>query len=257
MPFSVSVKNDFEKFASGYLDGQQKQVRYAARIALNNVAKGAVEDIKGRLPKIFDRPTPATVNAQFVRYATADNLVATVEIKDFTGKGSAPADWLSAEILGGQRDHKRSEVALIASGIMQPDQFWTPGQGLETSLNAYGNVPASRVVQALSRVAAFGEQGYAANASEKTKKMLARRKLAARGGKSGTDYFLWRDADGRVKAIMQVLGKGDVEPILFFTDRTPIYSKRFQFNDMVLNYVETHIGVEMAKSLELAFGTAR
>jgi len=56
---------------------------------------------------------------------------------------------------------------------------------------------------------------------------------------------------------MQLLGKGDVEPILFFIDRQPVYKSRLPFNDLVLAYVEEHIGAEMAKCLELAFATAR
>lgn len=256
MPITVSVKADFDKFAAGYLDGQQKQVRYAARIALNNVAKAAVEEIKGKLPSIFDRPVPATVNAEFVTYATADSLTAAVGVKDFAGKHASPQDWLAAEILGGIRRHKRSENALIAKGLMEPDQFWVPGEGMETAMDAFGNVPGRRIQQALSRVGGFGEQGYMANASDKTRKMLARKGMVA-SRRTGTDFFVWRDADGRPKALMQLLGKGDVEPILFFTDRQPVYTTRLPFSDLVLGYVEEHIGAEMAKCLELAFATAR
>jgi hypothetical protein len=116
-------------------------------------------------------------------------------------------------------------------------------------------VPSGMVTQILSRISAMGEQGYKGNVSGAAKRKLRKLKLATR--KTGTDFFVWRDRDGRARAIMQLLGKGDVEPVLWFTDRTPVYSKRFAFDDIVLAEVERTFMPGMAEALEIALRTAR
>jgi hypothetical protein len=219
-PLKLNLSGDLAKYADQFRGDVEKQLRFAGAVALTKSAQAAQKSIVDAMPHLFDRPTPSTLNSLRVVPATKAKLEATVLVKDFTGKGPAPQDWLSAEILGGDRRHKRSENALIRAGVMQPDQFWTPGEGTEATLDAYGNVPSSMIVQAISRVSAFGEQGYRANAGDKLRRRLLRKKLVA-SKKTGTDYFIWRDKDGRAKAIMKLMGKGDVEPVLWFTDRVP------------------------------------
>jgi hypothetical protein len=255
-PFKVNLTGDLAKFSDAFRGDVEKQLRFAGAVALTHSAQAAQKAIVDKMPHIFDRPTPSTLNALRVVPATKSKLEATVLVKDFTGKGPAPQNWLSAEIMGGNRAHKRSENALIRAGVMQPDQFWTPGEGTETTLDAYGNVPSGLISQALSRIAAFGEQGYRANASDTMRRRLLRKKLVV-SKRTGTDFFVWRDADGRAKAIMQLLGKGDVEPILWFTDRVPVYAPRLLFDDLVLATVEASFGREMAAAIEMARSTAR
>ena len=143
-------------------------------------------DVRKKLPSIFDRPIPFTVSS--VRYgkATRSDLRSRVYISDDAPKGLSPRKYLKAEIEGGVRGDKRSERALKAAGLMQSGQQVVPGRGME--LDRFGNVPGPTMVRILSRIAAFGQQGYSANASEKTKKKLARAKMAARRG--GTDFFV-------------------------------------------------------------------
>jgi isocitrate lyase len=195
-----------------------------------------------------------------VRYATADNLTASIEIKDFIGKGHSPQQWLSAEIDGGDRRQKASEKALISAGVMNPGQFWTPNiapnppAGL---LDAYGNVPGSTIVQIMSRLGAFGEQGYKANMTERTRKRLIKRgMLVARNQRTMSDYFVYRK-DGVPHAIMQLVAKGDARVVLWLTSDQPRYSPRFKFDDLVLSFVEKNFKPEMARCLEHALSTAR
>ncbi len=260
LPFVVNVSGGFAKNATEFRDSTEKQLRYAARIALNNTAKAAVEDIKARLPSIFDKPTPATLNSMFVRYATPDNLSASIEIKDFTGKGHAPQQWLMAEIDGGDRRQKASEKALISAGVMNPGQFWTPNVAPNPPpglLDPYGNVPSSTIVQIMSRLGAFGEQGYKANMTERSRRRLLRKgMLVARGQRSMSDYFVYR-RDGVPRAIMQLVAKGDARAVLWLTNDQPRYSPRFKFDDLVLAFVEKHFKPEMARCLEHALATAK
>jgi hypothetical protein len=255
VPFRINLSKDFDTFARQFRGDVEKQLRFAGAVALTRSAQEAAETIAKAMPDIFDRPTKSTVNALRVVPATKSKLEATVLVKDFIGKGPAPQDWLSAEILGGNRAHKRSENALIRAGVMQADQFWTPGQANEGQLDQSGNVPAGVITKILSRISALGEQGYRANASDATRRRLRKLKLATR--RTGTDYFVWHDADGRAKAIMQLMGKGHVEPVLWFTDRMPVYAPRFHFDDMVLETVAKAFGPQMAAALELARRTAR
>ncbi len=108
---------------------------------------------------------------------------------------------------------------------MEPDQQMVPGEG--APLDAYGNIARGALTRILSRIGAFGEQGYAANATATTRRRLAKAKLAVRS--TGTDYFVKRDKGGRPQGVYQLLGGHQVRPVLIFTDRRADYRKRFDF----------------------------
>lgn len=224
MPIEVSVKADFSGLERALLDMSKELGQKAAATAVARTAARARLDMREQLPNIFDRPTPFTVNS--VRFAAdPDARSASLFISEDGPKGTSPATYLRAEIMGGPRRDKRSERALIMAGIMAPDQQMVPGEG--APLDAYGNVRRGALTQILSRINAFGEQGYAANATETTRRRLRRRKLAHR--QTGTDYFVGKNRDGRAGAVYQVIGRHNIRPVLIFTDRKAHYGKRFDF----------------------------
>jgi len=88
-----------------------KQVLFAMAKALTQTAVQAQTDIVQAMTQVFDRPTPYTLNSTYVSPATKDRLEATVKLKDVSAKGLPATKYLAAEVFGGTRNAKRSEIA--------------------------------------------------------------------------------------------------------------------------------------------------
>lgn len=174
-----------------WLDDVGKQARFAAMRAINETAKDVQREIKDEIRQVFDRPTPYIVNSiRITTWAKRDKLEAVIEPKYMGGKGVEPTKVLQAEIAGGKRRLKKSEVALQRVGILPPGYVTVPGAA--APLDGFGNIKGSFLVQLLSYFQAFGEQGYRANMTSKRKGQLARRGLSTGGFRSigGVEYFV-------------------------------------------------------------------
>jgi hypothetical protein len=94
---------------------------------------------------------------------TGTNTSSASRTTGAVSKGTPASKFLAPEIYGGQRGQKRSERALTryappdVKRAMGNRGYWVPGPGL--TLNAYGNVSGSTMVQILSDLKAFGEVG--------------------------------------------------------------------------------------------------
>ena len=172
-----------------------RQVRFATIGAINDAVYAARAAEQAAMAKVFDRPTPYILRSVKVRMAARDKPAGEVYI-DFwgSGKGVPPEKILAAEVFGGRRRAKRAEVALQRVGILPRGFGMTPGPGAKTHLDVFGNVKGSFIVQLLSYFAAFGEQGYRANMTDKRRKGLAKLRRNANGYKSiqGVQYFVSR-----------------------------------------------------------------
>ncbi len=177
------------------LDATAKRIQRATVIGLTRTAVQVKAAIRAELPKVFDRPTPWTLNSLFVAPAKFAQEVpeARVWIKDDTGgKGIAPTQYLLPEIEGGPRNWKRSERALQRAGFLGADEQIVPAAG--ATLDAWGNVQRGLIVQLLSYFAAFGEQGYRANATDRSRARRAKRGRTEEGFVTirGVEYFISR-----------------------------------------------------------------
>lgn len=211
----------------------QKAIRSAAARALSRVATYARADVQKRLPSIFDRPVSWTINSVRYQKATEENLTAGVFISDDPNKGGLSArKFLGAQMRGGLRGNKRSENLLRNSGLARADQQWVPGSAMQ--LDAHGNVPGSRMAQILSRLSAFHEMGFSANVSERTKNRLMRKNMGVQ--KTRTEFFIAHDRGGDPLGVWQLMGPGQVRPVLIFTNRRPSYRVRFPLRDMVKEF---------------------
>ena len=195
---------------------------------------------------IFDRPTPFTVHSIRYHPASGEALQAEVYISDDAAKGISPRKYLRPEIEGGARNMKRSERVLIAAGDMLSNQSMVPSR--QFPLDRYGNVPGPKMVQILSRVKAFGEVGYAANANKRTTKRLQKLGVTIHK-KTGTDYFVARGHSGQPLGIWQVTSPGQVRPVLIFTDKRPAYRARFPFVDLVMDVFNRYWSAEVVRAL--------
>ncbi|SIT43682.1 conserved hypothetical protein [Paraburkholderia piptadeniae] len=120
-PFAISVVSNAAAVARGLSDVERKQLPFAIAQTITAVARLAAKAEKDAMPKVFDRPTPFTVNSVAVKGATKSNPQAVVYIKDIAAAYLAPYEF------GGQ--HK-----LIGSG-----KTWLNPKD-RALLNKYGNL---------------------------------------------------------------------------------------------------------------------
>ena len=158
--------------------------------ALNDSAFAARATIQKGMDSVFDRPTPYIRKSVWVTPATPEKLEASVAPTYFGGKGVDPQKILQAEVFGGRRRLKRSEVLLQNAGILPPGYVTVPGAACP--LDSYGNIKGGFLVQLISYFKAFSEQGYRANMTDKRKKGLAKFGKSERGYKTinGVVYIL-------------------------------------------------------------------
>ena len=127
-------------FGRQLTDLEQSQLPFAASQAANKVAYEIRERWKRQAPRVFDRPTPLTVNAAMYRKATKDKPYAEIYIRDEAFKGTPPAKYLLTEVEGGQRRRKGFERLLQGKGLLSPSQVAVVARVARPS--QYGNGPA-------------------------------------------------------------------------------------------------------------------
>jgi len=179
---TLDIKSELPK-AIRWTDAMTKQLPFAIAKAMTESAKKAQVALKAQIPRYVDRPTPFTMNATFVRFASPKKLEAWVGFKDFASKGTPATKYLQPMIAGGPRRQKSSERQLVAAGVIPSGSFIMPADVTPLKLNAYGNLSGGIYTQMLSRLKALGEQGYTANVSGSERSQAKR---------SDRDYFAGR-----------------------------------------------------------------
>lgn len=155
------------------LRGMGKQVRFAAAKALTQTAYAAKAEVAARMPSELDRPKPATSRAMRVDKATRDNLTAVVRLNE-RGEGIPAADFLAHNVVGGRRGMKRSEMMLVAAGLLPAGMHTIPGAAAK--LDSYGNMSRGQIVSILSYFKTFGVAVFGRD---------TRSRQGSRGGKKG------------------------------------------------------------------------
>lgn len=136
-----------------HLANQQKQVTFAAAVALTKTAKAAERETYEEFRRTFDRPTPTMMRALRTKTATKADLTARVFVKDRPLGGKNPysmAELLAHQFKGGGRIQKQLEAVLRQQGLLQPGQFVVPGGAAK--LDRYGNMVRGQIVQILSQI---------------------------------------------------------------------------------------------------------
>lgn len=262
----IEVQSNLAELPKLYID-VDRQMRFAASVALNRTADTVRKAINSEMQSSFDRPTPYTLRALRVRRSDRNTLTAHVDFKDAgaAGKGTPADRYLSPQVYGGGRSRKRSERALEAAG-MSAGKYMVPGAG--ATLDQYGNVSRGQIVQLLSYLQAFGEHGYRANATDRSRKRLAKLGRSDGGYKKigGVQYFVSRGKGTVTNGRRQPLAAGvwrktgvhgvDVHPVLLFVD-APTYQPRLSFYEVAEDTFDQHFDGEYETALEAAMRSAR
>lgn len=267
----ISVKVDTSGLMrlQAELAGKSKQVRFATSRALNAAAHKASQATKDEMRKVFDRPTPWVLGSVRYTKATKSKLESTVDF-DFWGnkQGVTVSKVLNAEIFGGQRKLKRHEAALRRMGALPTGMAIVPGVGAK--LDSFGNMSSGQINQILSWFSAFGEQGYKANMTAKT------RDRRARGTKKsyGFEYFVvspgarrtWSRGEGKSQGshkmqpgiyLRTITGYGSaIKPVMIFV-RMPAYKRRLDFYGVAERAARKEFNEQFPSMLNEAMRTAK
>jgi len=222
----LSIKVDgVDKAVGTILSSAQKLPSRAAQ-RLNTAAFAVRSALQQEMARTFQGGvTPFISRSIQVFKATATNLLATIEPRDYGGKGGNPYLIIRNQVLGGDRVLKASERQLRLAGLLQPGFYIVPGQA--AVLDRYGNLSGRFMQQLLSYLQAYTLAGYDANMSKKKKARLKRQ---------GVEYFV---TQGKLRGghlapgIYQRRGPGgvDINPIVMFV-RKPTYKPRLRWHEV-------------------------
>ena len=248
----ISVRADVRQ-ARRYFEAVAKnQLPFALAKAITTTGKAIKEEEYKTMRRVFDRPTPYTMNSLFLKSATKARLEAKVWLKYDTFKGTPAEKYLFPQIAGGGRRHKRFENALIAAGVMPGGFFAVPARGAD--LDGYGNMRRGQIVQILAYFRAFPEAGYKANMDAKGRRRLA--KTTQR--KLGIRYFALGKRRGKLGpgVYMVFTGSRQVRKVITFA-RSVGYSKRFPYYEVADRVIGTQFKQNIDDAIEHALQSAR
>jgi hypothetical protein len=210
-----------------------KQIPAATADAINHTLFAARKAIQAQMSRDFDRPTPYTLNSMYVDKAKASELKAQLWFKKLEAKSasgySGVAHYLIPQIFGGRRKRKQFESQLQRSGAMPAGTYAVPGPAAE--LDQYGNMRARQITQVMAWLQAFGEEGYDANVTARS------RTRALKGSKTRRPYafFAANGKDRRTRHLPPGVYKRvktawgwALQAVLLFV-KTPRYRTRLQF----------------------------
>ena len=231
----ISVKAQTDSVKRWLNDEQKKKFPKVLSQTLNAVAFDAKHQNKTEIAKVFDNPVAATRNATWVNKSTSKKLFAEVKIKskDEVGWNVTPNMWLQPQVDGGERPHKAYEKALIARGIMNPNQYTVVNSSYR---NKSGNITGGRVMQILSQLGAAEKYaGYNANETDASRKRAGSRR----------QRYVAINRGGRPVGVFIRKGS-NLENVLAFTDKAPMYQERFDFYGMSMKAYDKNFERELA-----------
>jgi hypothetical protein len=219
----VKLSGNLAKVRKEIADARTTRIPTITRNAINDSAVIARDAEKQRIRAAFDRPVRFTVNAPvFPAHlrATTQHQEATIMVRDEARGGTAPSVYLKPEIEGGPRPLKPFERILRNAGILRSGEFAVPARGV--TLNAYGNISGNVIQNILSQLKAFGEVGFLANETPRSRKRAGKRRAVR--------YFMPRQgtATSLPRGIYERRGRA-IKAVLIFVRQAPRYQARYAF----------------------------
>ncbi|QPC43996.1 hypothetical protein HW532_15640 [Kaustia mangrovi] len=210
---------------------ESRQWPFAIAMALTRIGKRVKSAERDEMKRVFDRPTPYTLNSLRLEPATKSDLQARIWFREFAGKGTPAAKYLLPQVYGGSRVEKRFERR-IGLGYLMPTTA--------APLDRYGNVRRSIYSKILSGVGAQGDPYQ----------------NSPRGSRKRKTYFRGTPRGHGVPGIWERQGRDRLRPI-FIAIPSPSYSPRFAFFGVAERSVNEHWEVEFNTAIQRALGTSR
>ena len=234
----LSVQSDTKQLTA-YLKGvQKKQIPFATKNALNDVAFDARSFVKKSLPRRFDRPTQGLISSVQVKKTNKKDLTAIV---GFAGLGfrttkwsESPAKIMRRHIKGGTRFPK------MGGKLRSPSD--TKGGGIK--LNMFGNIAGkkNKIAKMIGKSDQFFEGVPKGNFSNKDRGIWERTPANNKRAK-GSKAKKW-------KATGKIVQRIAYEP---FTK----YKARYPFEKIVVLAVNKNYKKRFERALKEALKTAR
>lgn len=230
----IDVRSNIKEISRWLDDAQKKQIPFATVYAMTLTARDVAWEEIGVMQRVFDRPTPYTLNALQVKPATTKTRVATVEFKE--GFGGTPAKrYLNPHVNGGPRSQKSHEQQIAP--LLKGYSYLIPAAGYP--VNAYGNLNGGTIRKIISQLQVSRNPDANASQSSRSK---ARRSAQA--------FFVAQNG----KTVMERRGKV-VRPVLVGI-RSPSYSKRFPFYETGAAVVAARLPVNFEVAFQRAMATS-
>ena len=274
----ITVTGNFKEASKALSTTLQQKMHDAAMAALNAAGYAGMKAGKSEMERVFDRPTPwikkelrftqagldleGKTPAELAKLRNIQGRPAKHKSESITigfswdgnKQGVTAEDVLMAEIYGGPRKLKRFESALQRIGVLPRGMFIVPGPAAR--IDAYGNMAVGQINQILSWFDAFGEQGYRANKYDKGRRRARKTTKKTRG----YEYFAVLRTEGGLRPgvyqrIPFAWGNA-IRPIMYFV-RQPVYSRRFDFHDVVSRAAVARFRSTYPRMLDAALKTAR
>lgn len=227
----------------------------AFRDALNKTALDVRDELVDEMRKVFDRPTPYTLNSLRIERATIANLRSTIW---FRGTDSMK-HYIMPQVYGGNRFQKRSESLLRRRGILGAGEVMVPASNAAVRRDAYGNVSRGQIQQILSQLGAFYLAGSNKNETSDKKakregKLLSQRYFVARKGESRTGFGSWKNGQkiqhlkSGIWMRVRTISGNEIYPIFFFVSKAT-YRIRFKFHEVAQKTAKANFERQYNKAL--------
>lgn len=250
----VKIEVDVSSAGRALTALQREQLPFALSVGLNDTGK----DIQRALEQgtsAFDRPRPVTRRGSRMERSSKRNLTAIVRLAR-RADGSPPVnEYLQAEVMGGRRPMKRSEILLQRAGILPAGQQTRPGKGAR--LDAYGNMSRGQIVQILSYFRTFGGISTSGRRRGKKGTITASQVLnRAQGAKRRPiEFFAVPDGmPGLAAGIWERRGKR-IQPVLIFI-RPPSYRPIYEFERIARRTADQRFAPNFERAMDRALRTA-
>lgn len=209
----------------------EKDIRWAAKWALDDTAADVLLHVQDRMDEVFDRPTRFTKNAFMVRKAHTRDLEAQVVERPSVGK----RHYLKVQEFGGRRGQTGLEGLLSARLAYDGHiQAAVPASGAK--LDAYGNWSTGERNQALSAVQSQRDQ-----TSNTTARSRGRNRKRA-------GFFVPREGSKLSPGIWRRNPDGSIQKVLNFTMTPPVYEERLGFFDGAAEVYAARLSVHLKRT---------
>lgn len=236
-----SISSNIAEVEASMQRVMSQQLPFALSRAINDTADSVIEAEQVEMSRVFDAPTPFTMNALMARKSSKDNLVAEVRTKDTVGR----RHYLSVETEGGPRGAKAFETLIARrAGVSMHIAAVLPADAAR--IDQYGNWSMGQINQVLSGLGAHRD-----GAANTTKASAKRAKPRGRGS-----YFVPRNG-GLSPGVFHRDASGVLHHIATFVSAAPVYTPIFKFDEVAQSTANRVMPGHLARRLSEALATAR
>jgi hypothetical protein len=244
MAITLDVKTDIALALKRLNKLDQRQFPFVVALAMNRTMRTVKTDLRVEMARVFDKPTPFTLNSMRVLAATKERLSAQVNpTQPGQTRGTPANSTLAAEIYGGRRALKSHEIKLQQVGILPKGMYCVPGH--DAPVDQYGNMRGSYIAQMLTALI-NNPDSYQAPLNKKRK------------GKP-LEFFavtaMNKQSNGRLPFGIYQRLSSKIKLVIVFV-KPPAYKKRFDFYGLAERKAAEYLPIELQKAAEYAISTS-